>query len=1760
MKIKIWGARGSIPTPLRADELKTKICQAIYGMTDIDTHDLDAVRTYVDGLPLFVRGTAGGNTVCVEMQIDGRTKSSAGLRNGSIHTDTSDGATSSPTRDETWVIDAGSGLHSLGKALMAEPQSAPFAQGKGTVHLFISHPRWDHIQGFPFFQPAFVAGNHIRVYGVHDLAEAFRNQQMFNVPIALDEMAATIEFVRLEEDRPLQIGDVTIHTLRDTQSPETPHMHNDSYSYRIEHGDSVFVYASSVVYNLLDDDVEKRYLDFFRHADALIFDTLDHIHDNWEATTQKAAGSKEIAKLTENPSYHPSPKHRHSPSAALIGVDLARRAAAKRLLLFHHEPMDSDAQLESIRETALDYQAQDPSPNLPRCEVLVAHEGLTLDLTPQDEIDFRFMPEGQEAILTPASANAMIFDEARMAEIKVYIEKVDAELSANVEPIIDLSNVDSLTTMSLKTLVTFSHAIAPHADRPNPNKHVILATASPVVNEVIRLGGYTDHFAIYPTVDLAVQAVRARKLLQLPDQLIDNRYKLINFIVSQQSAMPHRVIIEAVDVQQATDQTFEQPVLMALLPAAELISHVSTTLDDEVSNLTTYAANLVSLQHANIVPIHAYDQYDLCEHDPEDTSLLLANQIHYVVYEKIEGLTLAKRLQGATLASLDEQPLPETPSPQLLQNPMYDQSPFFRLMHDEALDIAMELAQAVDYAHQHGIIHGHLDAQQILLTDEGIKITGFGFAGAELLTKKSPQSTEHDDSLSAVDVTNPAYVAPERILGQPLDARVDLYALGVLLYQLFTGALPFTEYPDSTQTELYHAHLHQTPLAPRKLNPRLPRALDYLILKLLAKVPSDRYANAQEVCHALSNLYSLDELSQADIRPFIGRKHELEMLHEYWRKAQSGQGQIALIGGESGVGKSSLAHRLAAQSQAPVILTGHCKEDAGGVVYHPFREILQTYFASVPPELFDEDARQLMSNFSRLIANLHQLTPGLNESPPLEPHQDQIRLISNLTQFIAHATNHRPWFVILEDLQWADESSLELLRYLGRHVSNMALFIIGTYRNTDLGQEHPLQITLRSLQRALPLRLLSLTRFPLDQTKYLLSQLWSPAIPDVLVEKIYEQTGGNPLYIEEVAKGLEDDGFVFRDAELQQGEWQYPNALVIQEKLTLPTSIYEAVQSRIHSLSDETREVLAIASVFGQEFHFEDLVAVHHTQLSTSKVAMDEPYLSEWVILEHINRALERQLLQEIAPHNDAGAKLRFSHIEIHHVIYNDLDILLRQRYHLRVGETLEQRKLSASVIATQHLAEELAYHFYEAGDVEKALIYGAEAADQAKAAYANETAIHWYQKTIAMFDMLPSYEASIYKELRLYAYRGLVDVLDLVGDWHQAFQYNTEAVSLAAELGERKGSYVEMAWCQLTMARLVLKQSQYDKTLSLLNQSQRIFGQHQNQTGMGQVRFWQGVVAYQRADFDHAKRLYEESLVMLRKQPNQQHVADVLSGLGNVAREQQAYTEARDFFEEVLVIRRALGDQRGLANALGNLGTTLLEMNAQVDSTQIDSTQVDSTQIDNTQVDSTQTESSAQENTLADAEVCYQEAVDISREIGDNREMAIMLHNWGVAARKQGNDVVAEQRLRESLYISRELGATWLLTHTVEDIGVIAVNRQQHERALHLYGAGQTLRESIGTPLSDSDQVAYDALFAPAHDALGHATATAALQLGRQFTTQEAIAYALEEQGFPARLLPKPTLVTDMLTHPLATQRAEWVHRPELYQAQGQVYQFASL
>ncbi|MBA3534729.1 MAG: protein kinase, partial [Ardenticatenales bacterium] len=820
MKVKIWGVRGSIPTPLTSQSIRDKIITALQGAKGVDLSDPMAIRAYADGLSPFVAGTVGGNTACVEVQAD----------------------------EQLIIIDAGSGIRQLGTDLMA----GPCGRGQGVIHLFLSHTHWDHIQGFPFFLPAFVPGNRLYIYSVHQVAQTLRDQMKpATFPVDLDYMLSTIEFVPLVEGEKLMVGNVQVTNLC------LPHP-GRAYAYRFEHQGAVFVYASDAEYKHLDETHLEPYLRFYSGADALIFDAQFTLRDS-------------ISKFMD-----------WGHSSALHGADIARRAGVKQLILFHHDPNSSDGELAGILDKTLAYQSEHGEEAT--SEILIAFEGMELDLSPTSSLSVHRLPDTEAAVLSLAGD----FDERSVAEIRSRLIEVpsnghrieEGESQRRPRLVVDMAGIKRVSIAGLRALIDLR--------RQWEGSAILLSGLSPQVRRVIELANCLDFFAIYPTVQTALAALEAREALGLPGQSLKNRYRIEARLGESEMGV----------VFKATDTRLQRPVAIKVLSPS--FSQSAT------ARLLREAQRMARLNVPDIVSIYDWDE---------------EQGLAYLVMEYVAGKTMRQVMEQA--------------------------QPQEGGVHQPPLDIsvAIDILHALEAAHRKEIVHGNLKPENILIS-EGVKLTDFGlrwFEEGRRLTKVPLLISRSD------------YLAPEQILGEAVDARTDLYALGVILYELFTGRRPF----EGDGADILDQHLHQPPIPPRQLNPELSRSLDHLILKLLAKEPNQRYSSADQVRRVLLSL-KRDPSAQGRVKKetgplrlqvhqrqqkIIGRETQLSKLSTLWSLSRSGQGQIVLIAGEAGVGKTSLSKEVAYQAGDATVLIGQCGELEGSPPYQPFIEIGRDYLA-----------------------------------------------------------------------------------------------------------------------------------------------------------------------------------------------------------------------------------------------------------------------------------------------------------------------------------------------------------------------------------------------------------------------------------------------------------------------------------------------------------------------------------------------------------------------------------------------------------------------------------------------------------------------------------------------------------------------------------------------------------------------------------------------------------------------------------------------
>ena len=632
-----------------------------------------------------------------------------------------------------------------------------------------------------------------------------------------------------------------------------------------------------------------------------------------------------------------------------------------------------------------------------------------------------------------------------------------------------------------------------------------------------------------------------------------------------------------------------------------------------------------------------------------------------------------------------------------------------RLPVAEALRVAGEICDALEHAHARGVIHRDLKPGNIWLGADGsARLGDFGLA----LSLDRSRLTQEGMMVGTV-----AYMAPEQALGRSADARSDLYGLGATLYEMVAGRPPFL---GDDAVAVISQHINTAPVAPSWHNPDVGRELEALILKLLAKDADERPESAQVTREALSRVATAPTDAAAardrsDANPldrlasgvFVGRDRELEQLRSAFDDALSGQGRVLMLVGEPGIGKTRTSEELAtyARMRGAQTLWGRCYEGEGAPAYWPWVQIIRAWVHERDPATLMSEMGSGAADIAEVVSEVRELLPGLPKPPELDPEQARFRLFDSVTSFMRNASRQQPLVLIVDDLHWADKPSLLLLEFLARELGPARLLLVGTYRDVELGRQHPLEQTLAELARSqLSNRVLLRGLTQADVARFVeLSAGRAP--PDALVEAVYRETEGNPFFVHEVVQLLQSDGRLDDPAAVES--WS----------VEIPQGVRQVIGRRLSSLSDECNRVLAIASVIGREFELPVLAQV-------SELADD-------ALLELLEAAEDARILQELA---DARDGYRFSHALIRETLYGELRTTRRLRLHRRVAEAIEA--LHAEKLEPR-LAE-LAYHLCEAasgGDVQKAVGYAVRAAEREARLLAYEEAANHYERALTALE-----------------------------------------------------------------------------------------------------------------------------------------------------------------------------------------------------------------------------------------------------------------------------------------------------------------------------------------------------------------------------------------------------------------------------------------
>jgi PAS domain S-box-containing protein len=604
------------------------------------------------------------------------------------------------------------------------------------------------------------------------------------------------------------------------------------------------------------------------------------------------------------------------------------------------------------------------------------------------------------------------------------------------------------------------------------------------------------------------------------------------------------------------------------------------------------------------------------------------------------------------------------PLGQLLAGPL-DLGRFLRL--------AIGITSAVGKAHRCGLVHKDLKPANILvnhMTSE-VRLTGFGIASRLLRERPTPESPE-------TIAGTLAYMAPEQTgrMNRSIDARSDLYSLGVTLYQMITGSLPFAA---ADAMEWVHCHIARKPMAPSERFKNIPTPVSHMIMKLLAKTAEERYQTAAGIEHDLDRCLQqwetqgrIDEfpLGERDISDRLliperlyGREREVEVLiAAFDRIVKSGTPEMVLVSGYSGIGKSSVVNELH-KVLVPRGLFASGKFDQYkrdipySTVAQAFQSLIRPLLARSDTELtgWRDALREALGPNGQLMVDLvPELKLIIGDQPPvpeLPPQDAQRRFQLVLRRFIAaFARLEHPLALFLDDLQWLDAATLDLLEDLLTRSDRQHLMLIGAYRDNEVTAAHPLMRKLEAIRRAgAPVQEIRLTPLAPDHGGQLVADALrcEPAHSAELAALVHDKTAGNPFFLIQFLYALSEEGLL--GFEHDQARWCWDVERIYAKAYT--ENVVDLMVGKMARLPACVQRALQTLACLG---NMADVTTLSLVQgISEEDVHAD---LWEAVRLELIHRA---------------EGSYRFAHDRIQEAAYSLIPRELRGEAHLRTGRLL---------------------------------------------------------------------------------------------------------------------------------------------------------------------------------------------------------------------------------------------------------------------------------------------------------------------------------------------------------------------------------------------------------------------------------------------------------------------------------------------------------
>ncbi len=768
------------------------------------------------------------------------------------------------------------------------------------------------------------------------------------------------------------------------------------------------------------------------------------------------------------------------------------------------------------------------------------------------------------------------------------------------------------------------------------------------------------------------------------------------------------------------------------------------------------------------------------------------------------------------------------------------------------------MLQAMVYVHRRGIVHRDLKPENVLVTVDGtVKVVDFGLA----LIKEARSQAEEQTAGTL------AYMAPEMIMGEAASPESDLYAVGMMAYQMIGGHYPF----DTMDIGQLIHHIISTPLDLGRLD--IEYDLIYVLDRLLKKSPEDRYHDAYEVIVDISHAidqpvpHETVEIRESFLQAakFIGRDEEIGQLSQALTRSIEGKGSAWLLGGESGVGKSRLLAELKTRALVRGVLVLHGQGVAeGGLPYQLWREPLRRLILATDAD--DQQASILKQILPDIETVLERPIP---DAPELGGQAGQQRLMNAITSVFRR--QQQPLVLFLEDLHWAIES-LDILKALYPQVEALPVLIVGSYRD----DEKP------TLPEGLPgMNQMKLGRLS-DRG---IAQLSAAMLGDIgsqpeILELLQRETEGNVFFLVEVVRALADEAGKLTDI----GTIDLPQQVAAG-------GIQDILNRRLENVSAETRTVLKLASIIGRQI---DNGVLQHL--------VPELEMDEW-----LTTCANAAILDVF------DGQWRFAHDKLREAVSNELSEQDTRQAHNRVAAAYEATYSDS----LDEYAATIGGHYEQANEPMDATTWYIRAGTYAEAKiYAPTAAISFYEKALEFLAEIQQPEQSHLK-LKIDAQLGMGNMLTYEARYDEAIKSFKMMHSVAETI---KDEYAQArAWYGISLAHLY--QGDLKESIISAERGEKLARVQNDKLFVAKYILLQGWNALRLGELQKALDLGNEVVSLCTELGRQQQLSEAFNLIGAAHYTLGNYQQATDQFEHALSIVRELGDRSNVMALLNNLG-----------------------------------------------------------------------------------------------------------------------------------------------------------------------------------------------------------------------------------------------